>query len=162
MADAVIAILILFPVALTFILKSNSASAFLVLCGSFVVITYAGANIKDLSHSLRLQVNSSTINLLIFGMPALLTLLFVRKAFHGGIGMILNLVNAACMGCLLALVAVPLLNVSTRTSFTGTPAWDNLQKVQAPVIVTGFILSILLLWFGKVLSGGHSKKHKKH
>jgi hypothetical protein len=157
MTDAVIAVIVLVPLAITFLLKSNAALAYLSLCASFVLITFASADIKDLTKNLSFQLNSSTLNLIILVVPIVLTLLLTRKAFVGSIRLTLHSVVALCAGALLALVSIPLLNLSTRQNFADSWSWINLQKIQTPVIAAGVILSLLLIWASK---HPHPKKHK--
>ncbi len=158
MVDAVLAVLIFSPLILTFLLKSNAAVSFLTLCGAFVLITFASADIKDLTGKISLEVSSSTVNVIILILPLLLTLLLTRKAVSGGIKLILHLAAAFCTGVLLALVSIPLLNQSLRTNFSNSWGWTNLQKIQTPIIVVGVLLSFLLVWAGGFK---HVKKHKK-
>jgi hypothetical protein len=156
--DVLLAILILGPVAITFLLKSNAALAFFALCASFVVISFAGADIADLTKNLSFQINNTTLNLVLLVTPVALTLLLTRKAFSGSLKLLLNLLLALCGGILLALVAVPLLSKSARLDFTNNTFWDDLQKIQTTAISGGAGLSLLLTWFAK--TPHHPKKHK--
>lgn len=158
MPDIVLAILILAPLAITFFLKSNAALAFLALCAGFVLITFASADIGNLTKNLSIQVNSSTLNLVLLIAPFALTLLLTPKAFSGQVRKLLQCVCALCAGGLLALIAVPLLSESVRLNFASSWGWINLQKLQTPLIAGGIVLSLLLVWFGK--SSHHAKKHK--
>jgi hypothetical protein len=89
--------------------------------------------------------------------PLAATLLLTRKAFKGQVKTFLYIVTALCTGGLLALVSVPLLNASARANFADSWGWENLQKIQVPIIAAGFLLSLLLVWFYKPSS---SKKRK--
>jgi protein-S-isoprenylcysteine O-methyltransferase Ste14 len=158
MPDVLLAILIFGPLAITILLKSNAAQAFFALCASFVVISFAGADIADLTKNLSFQINNTTLNLILLVAPLFLTLLIAKKSFSGPIKPLLNYAIAACTGVLLALVAVPLLSESARLNFANNTLWNDLQKIQTPAIAGGAGLSLLLTWFGK--SSHHSKKHK--
>ena len=158
MPNFLLAVLIFAPVAITLLLKSNAAQAFFALCASFTVISFAGADLADLTKNLSFQIDNTTLNLVLLVVPLLLTLLFSRKAFSGSHRLLLNLVIAFCAGVLLALVAVPLLSESARLDFAGNNFWNNLQKIQTPVIAGGAGLSLILTWLGKSLH--HPKKHK--
>ena len=159
MPDVILAVLVFIPRALTFLLKSNAALAFLTLCASFVLITFASADIEDLSHNLNLQLTGSTLNLILLAVPLILTLLLTRKAFSGRLKSILQWAAALTTGALLALLAIPLLDASLRNNFAGSWGWNNLQKIQTPIIAAGVILSFLLIWFSKHPHA--AKKHKK-
>jgi hypothetical protein len=88
--------------------------------------------------------------------PLLLTILLNRKAFSGGLMTFLHLVTALCIGGLLALTAVPLLNSSVNADFSSSWGWSNIQKIQTPLVSAGVLLSFFLVWFG------HFKKKKHH
>lgn len=161
MADVILAVLIFVPVLITLVLRSNAALAFLVLCGSFTLITFGSADLKELTGHLDLRVDSGTLNLVILILPVLLTLLLTRHSFSGHLKGGLHLAAAACCGVLLALVSIPLLNSSLRTNFSGSWGWDNLQTIQTPVIAAGLVLSLFLIWFGgHAKASKHGKKHK--
>ncbi|HLB66705.1 MAG TPA: hypothetical protein VJJ78_03885 [Candidatus Saccharimonadales bacterium] len=157
MADVILAVLIFAPAVLTYFLRSNAALSFLALCGAFTLITLGSAELKDLTGQLNIQVDASTLNLVLLMVPLLATLLLTRKAFSGQMKTIMHLATALCAGGLLALVSVPLLNASARTNFADSWGWANLQKIQVPLIAAGFLLSLLLVWFNK---SRHPKKHK--
>lgn len=158
MPDILLAILILGPAAITFLLKSNAALSFFALCAGFVVISFAGADIADLTKNLSFQINNTTLNLGLLIAPIALTLLLTRKTFSGSLKLLLNCVVALCAGILLALVAVPLLSESARLDFANNTIWSDLQRIQTPAIAGGAFLSLILIWFGK--SAYHPKKHK--
>ena len=158
MADIILAVLVFAPVALTFFLKSNAALAYLTLCGAFVLITFGNADLKQLTGHLDLSLDSGTLNLILLALPVVLTLLLTRKAFSGQLKMTLHLLTALCAGGLLALVAVPLLNASSRADFVHNWGWNNLQRIQTLVIAAGFVLSLLIIWLGK--HSTHSKHRK--
>jgi hypothetical protein len=156
--NILLAVLIFGPVAITFLLKSNAAQAFFALCAGFTVISYAGADLADLTKNLSFQINNTTLNLVLLVAPLLLTLLLTKKAFSGSIKPLLNYAVALCAGVLLALVAVPLLSESARLNFANNTFWNDLQRIQTPAIAGGAGLSLLLTWFAK--SPHHPKKHK--
>lgn len=157
MPDAILAAIIVFPAIITFFLKSNAGLAYLSLAGAFTLVTLGSAELKDLTGHLDIRVDSSTLTLILLLIPLISTLLLTRKAFAGQIKTALNLATALCSGGLLALISIPLLNASARTDFANSWVWANLQKIQAPTIAAGLLLSLLLTWFHKP----PTKKHKK-
>jgi len=161
MANAVLIALVLGPAVLTFLLRSNAALSFLALCAGFVVISFASTDLKNLTGQLNFSINSSTLNLILVGLPLVLTLLLTRKAFSGGVSRVLHIVVALCAGGLLALVTVPLLSDSVRANFANSNLWSDLHKIQAEVIGLGVFLSLLIVWAKSLKGGsGKSKKHK--
>ena len=160
MPDALLAAIILAPLLITWLFKSNGALAFLTLAGSFTLITLGSAELQDLTGHLDIQIDANTLNLAVLGVPLLVTMLLTRRTFSDvkKLKSILYLAAAVCAGGLLALISVPLLNASARTNFAGSWGWTNLQKIQVPAVAAGLILSLLLVWFQKQ---PHAKKHKK-
>ncbi len=160
MADAVLAVLIFAPVLITFVLKSNAAVSYLVLCGSFALISFGNTDIQNLTGQLNFKIDSNTINLILLISPLFLTLMLTGRSFSGQIRMALHLLTALCAGGLLALISIPLLNSSLRTDFSNNWAWTDLQNAQAPIVAAGLVLSLVLIWFSH--HPKHAKRHKHH
>jgi hypothetical protein len=161
MADAILAAFVLTPIALTFFLKSNAASSFLALCAGFVVISFAGTDLQDLTGQLSFSINSGVLNLVLLILPLLLTLLFTKGKAKDGIGRAIHLAIALCAGGLLALTGIPLLNESVRANFADSDLWSKLQNIQGAVIGAGVFLSLVSVW-AKALKKSKlkDKKHK--
>jgi hypothetical protein len=141
MADAILAAFVLTPVA------------------GFVVISFASADLENLTGQLSFSINSGLMNLVLLILPLLFTLLFTKSKIKNGIGRIFHLAIALCAGGLLALTGVPLLNESIRANFSSSDLWSQLQNVQGIVIGAGVFLSLVVTW-AKALK--KSKKDKKH
>lgn len=155
MADIVLAVLILAPIVLTYILKSNAALGFLALCAGFVLSTSVIGDLKHLLSETNLSVTSDTLAAGIITLPFLITLLLCRH--KGGKGPLLyaQLLAALAGGALLALSIGPLL-ASTQFNVLDSSFWTQLQKTQAAVIGAGGLLSLILVWLG---GSKHAKKH---
>jgi hypothetical protein len=160
MAEAILAAFILTPVILAFLLKSNAAYSFLALCAGFVVISFAGADLENLTGQLSFSINSGILNLTLLILPLLFTLLFTKGKAKAGFGRIIHLAIALCAGGLLALAGVPLLNESLRANFAHSDLWSNLKGIQGPVIGAGVFLSLVVTW-AKALKKS-KLKNKKH
>jgi hypothetical protein len=85
MADAILAAFVLIPVVLAFLLKSNAASSFLALCAGFVVISFASADLENLTGQLSFSINSGVMNLVLLVLPLLFTLLFTKGKVKNGL-----------------------------------------------------------------------------
>jgi uncharacterized membrane protein YozB (DUF420 family) len=160
MADVILAALVLGPLLLTFFLKSNAAMAFLSLCAGFAVISFASTDLENLTGHLDFSINSSVLNLVLIGLPLIFTLLLVRHAFTGKVGMVLHCLIALATGALLAVIAVPLLSDSVRANFADSKVWSDLQKVQSEVIGAGVLLSLGVVWVNGLKH--HKPAKKKH
>jgi hypothetical protein len=161
MAEAILAAFVLSPVILTFFLKSNAASSFLALCAGFVVISFAGTDLQDLTGQLSFSINSGILNLVLLILPLLFTLLFTKGKAKSGVGRVVHLLIALCAGGLLALSGIPLLNESLRSNFADSDSWKQLQNFQGAIIGAGVFLSLVTLWTKALKkSKDKGKKHK--
>jgi hypothetical protein len=157
MADVILAVIVLGPLALTFLLKSNAALAFLTLCAGFVLSTSVIGDLKQLLSQINLSTTSSTLGIILLVAPPVLTLLLTQRTHKKGIKFWLQLLVAVAIGGLLALAVGPILNVSSQFDITKSSFWDQLVKIQSEVIGVGALLSLLLVWLGRFKS--HGKKH---
>ncbi|MGH7156914.1 MAG: hypothetical protein ACREGG_02285 [Candidatus Saccharimonadales bacterium] len=161
MADALLAVLILTPVVLAYLLKSNAAVAFLALCGGFAVITLSGSDIEHLFGKTKItSLTSNDIDLILLVLPLLLTLLLTFKAVTAKGQRLFHAVPALCAGALLAIVAGPMFSQALSTNFSNSQAWRDLQDIQSYVVGAGLLFSLLLIWSGNFLSSHPHKKHK--
>lgn len=147
MTNLLLLILVFGPVALTFFLRSNAALAYLALCAGFVLLSLTTSDLQQLlDHNNLVRVSTDTLGLILLASPPILTLLMTRHAVHGQSKILMQLLPAICLGGLLALIAVPLLNGSVQSNFTGANLWTQLQKIQSWVIGAGALSSLLLVW----------------
>lgn len=157
MVNILLAVLVFGPLVLTFLLKSNAALGFLVLCAGFVLNTSVIGNLQHLLSQLNLSTTSSTIGIILLIVPLVLTLLATRGSAGKGIKYWLQLTAALCAGGLLALSVGPILGSSSQFDVTTSNLWANLQKVQSEVIGIGALISLLLIWFNGLKHRGHYK-----
>lgn len=160
MSEALLAILILLPAVLTFLLKSNAAVSFLALCGGVALITLSGSDIQHLVGQTKItSLTSDDVDLALLLAPLFLSLLFTFKTSAGQI--LPQLVPALCAGGLLAIVAAPMFNGALNIDITQSTAWQDLQKAESYIIGIGLLASLLLIWVsGFSHAKSHSKKHK--
>ncbi len=156
MAEILLGVMIFGPLALTFLLKSNAALGFLVLCTGFVLSTSVIGDLKHLLSQLNLSTTSSTIGIILLAVPLALTLLLTKGAAGKNLKFWLQLAAALCAGGLLALSVGPILSSSSQFDVTTSSSWTALQKIQSEVIGIGALTSLLLIWFGGIK---HFKKH---
>lgn len=157
MAEILLAVMIFGPLGLTFLLKSNAALGFLVLCAGFVLSTSVIGDLEHLLSQLNLSTTSSTIGIILLTVPLVLTLFVTRGSAGRGIKFWLQLTAALCGGGLLALSVGPILGSSSQFDVTTSSFWTNLQKIQSEIIGIGALVSLLLIWFGGLRRFG---KHK--
>jgi hypothetical protein len=160
MADALLAVLILFPAVLTFFLKSDAALGFLALCGGFAATTLSGSDIDHLVGQTRItSLTSNNVDLALLAAPLLFTLIFTLRSVASKNGRYFSLIPALCAGGLLAAVAGPMFNDVLQTSVTDSSFWNQLKDAQSYIVGAGLLSSLLLIW-----SGGfrHAKSRGKH
>ncbi|HET9721564.1 MAG TPA: hypothetical protein VFP32_00855 [Candidatus Saccharimonadales bacterium] len=158
MTDVLLAILILVPAALTYLLKSNAALAFLALCGGFAAITLSGGDIKHLLGQTRINsLTSNNVDIALLAAPLLLTLLFAYRSVPAKGQRSLQLIPALCAGGLLAVIAGPMFNGAVQADVTQSAFWSDLQRAQPYILGVGLLASLLLIWFS-----GARLPHKKH
>jgi len=155
----VIGLLIGLPAVLSVLLKTNAAVVYLALCTGSLLATFVGKDAVDLFNSFFPSSGSaatSTIELIMLFLPAVLTIVFLRGSVSGSKALF-NILPAAATGLLAVLLAVRLLPPGTRYGITGTSSWSTLEQFQSVIVGTGVTVSLLVLWTGHKRSG-----HKKH
>lgn len=162
MSQALLAVLILLPVVLTYLLKSNAAQGFLALCGGFAVITLSGSDIEHLFGKTKItSLTSNDVDLILLLAPLLLTLLFTFRAVTAQKLRFAQLLPALCAGGLLAVVAGPMLSDVVNGDISKLATWKDLQTAESWIVGAGLLTSLLLLWSsGFVNAKSHGKKHK--
>jgi hypothetical protein len=162
MTEVLLAVLILLPAVLTFLLKSNAAMGFLALSGGFAAITLSGSDIQHLIGQTKItSLTSNNVDLALLLVPLLGTLVFTYKSVTSKNGRYFSIVPALCAGGLLAVVAAPMLSDALQTNVTDSKFWHDLQNTQSYVVGIGLLTSLLLVWAGGFGHGRpHGKKHK--
>jgi hypothetical protein len=162
MTDALLAVLVLLPAALTYFLKSDAALAFLALCGGFAATTLSGSDIEHLVGQTKVtSLTSNNIELTLLVLPLLLTLLFTIRSVSGKGRRYLSLIPALCAGGLLAIVAAPMFSDVLNASVTDSQFWSKLKDAQSYIVGIGLLSSLVLLWSRGFAPGrAHGKKHK--
>ncbi len=162
MTDALLAILVLAPVVLAYLLKSNAALAFLALCGGFAVITLSGSDIEHLFGKTKItSLTSNDVDLALLVLPLLLTLLLTFRTVLSKRQRLLHIIPAVCAGGLLAIVAAPMFNDALNINISDAQLWKNMQSLQSYVVGVGLLSSLLLVWSnGFTHSHSRGRRHK--
>ena len=159
MTEVFLAILILLPVVMTYMLKSNAAASFLALCGGFTLLTLSGSDIEQLVGKTKItSLTSNNVDIALLALPLLLTLFLTYRSVNSKNRRYFQLLPALCAGGLLAVVASPMLGGSLSVDFSHSAVWKDLQNSQTYIVAAGLITSLFLIWSGG--RGHHSKKHK--
>jgi cytochrome bd-type quinol oxidase subunit 2 len=158
MPNVILALLLLTPLALTFLLKSNAALSFLALCAGFVLSTSVIGDLKQLLSQINLSTTDSTLALVILIAPPVITLLLTRKSSVHKAFFWLQLLAALGVGGLLALAVAPVISESSNLNITSSKFWEDLQKGQSAIIGVGALISLIVVW----LTHLKHPKDKKH
>lgn len=158
----ILGILAAIPVVLTLMLRSNGAMVFLALCEGSIVDKALG---NDAITTLKAffpragSISESTLHIVLLLLPALLTVLFLRKQMAGA-RMILNIAPAILTGATVVLFILPLLPGGIRADIMNTTAWTNISKFEGVIVGAGALISLLLIWTSHKGTAYHKKgKH---
>lgn len=158
------------PVLILLLLRVNAALVFLSLCLGAVLVqfvapdtaTFAGLFTRsgvDLT-----STSGNTIKLVLLLLPVVLTTIFMIRSVHGRGKQVLNILPAAGVGLLGALLVVPLTEPGLRFAIYGSPLWQTVQKADVLIVGSSALICLLFIWMqrpkhhGK--EGKHGKKHK--
>ena len=149
------------PVVLMLILKTRAALVFMALCAGSVLATFASKATLDLVQSFYSNYSftaESIVLIVLLVLPALLTIIFLRRTVTGATFM-LNLLPTILTGVVTLLLVVPLLPPGVRYSIFRTNIWTQIVQYQGVIVGLAVFLSCIQLWSGsKALK--HKKKHK--
>ncbi len=143
------------------ILRINASVVFLSLCLGSVLVQYVGSQTNDLLALFAPKagkVSSSTIQLFLLLVPAVVTAVVTVFSVHGRIKGLINLLPAAAAAALTALLAVPLLPPHLAASFETQRAWHILSNSEAIVVAAGGFMSLLFLWTQRSSFKQHDKR----
>lgn len=162
MPQALIAVLVLLPAVLAYILRSNAALSFLALCGGFAVITLSGSDIEQLFGKTKItSLTSNDVDVFLLLAPLLITLLLTLRAVSTTWLRITQLVPALCAGALVAIIAGPMFSSAVNSDVAKLAVWKDLKNAQSYIVGAGLLSSLLLVWGGGFINAkSHRKKHK--
>ncbi len=155
MADILLAVLVFAPLVITYLLKSNAALGFLALCVGVVLSDFMAGDAQSFLQHFNYWLDISRIGIILLVAPPLITLILARHnlgKFPRSLG---QLVVALCLGGVLAIEAMPMLN-TINYNYASTQTWSDLAKAQSYLVGIGSVGSLLLVWLGNL------RPHRKH
>jgi hypothetical protein len=161
-----LACIIILPIAVFLALRINATLVFLSLCLGDVLAQFVVADANSLTGLLSSAHVKATINptsntwrIGLILLPTVITAVIMVHTIKGNSKMILNILPAAGVGLVGALLVVPLLPLGTAQDIVNTSLWSQITRVQ-DVIVGGSALACLsVLWLQRPKVSG---KHGKH
>ncbi len=163
-SNIILIALLIAPVLLLMILRINAAMVFLSLCLGSVLVQFVGPDAATIVSSTSAHSNAvpppslQYVNLVLLLLPVVLTTLIMIRSIKGHGRLLFNLLPAAGVGALVALLAVPLMSAGLTGSITHLPLWTELQNLQTLIISVSTLLALLFLWMQRP-KASHGDKH---
>ena len=149
------------PILVLMILRINAGVVFSSLCLGYVLMQFLGNDAKSFAELFMAHAAVSTnimkLGLLLF--PAVFTALFMIHTVRG-VKLVMNVLPALAVGCLLALLVVPLLPPGLSHAITNLAAWRQAIRLQDLIVGAGALVSLLSLWLQRPRQ--NNKEHGKH
>lgn len=160
-----LAAIVLIPVAILLFLRVNAALVFLSLCLGNVLVQFIAPDANSFltlfsAHVPQgLDTGNNTIKLGLLLLPVILTTIFMIRTVQGYGRLALNLLPAAGVGLLGALLVVPLLPPGLSHNIVNTSLWSQALRAQDLIVGASALVCLLVLWFQRPKTGHH--KHGK-
>lgn len=165
--SAVLGTIVLVPVLLLMALRINATLVFLSLCLGDVLVQFvapdANSFLQLFSAHLPKNVDTGndTVKIFLLLLPVVLTAIFMIKTINGKAKLALNILPAAGVGLLGALLVVPLLPPGLSHNIVSSSLWSELQKAQNLIVGASALTCLLVLWLQRPKTGDkHGKKRK--
>ena len=154
------------PMVVLLVLRINATLVFLSLCLGDVLTQFVANDagsfaslFKSHTHGSQLTTTPSGIKLALLLLPVVLTAVFMVHTVRGS-KQFLNILPAAGVGLLGALLGVPLLGGSATQVMQST-AWQQLVRLQDLVVGLSALFCLLVLWLQRPKTGGSKGKEDK-
>ncbi|HUP26596.1 MAG TPA: hypothetical protein VM124_03065 [Candidatus Limnocylindrales bacterium] len=164
--DIILGAVVVIPALMLMLLRVNATLVFLSLCLGSVLVQFVAKDVASLlslfsaqaPHSVAVAGNNTKLILLLA--PVILTAIFMIRTVRGNGRLLLNVLPAAGVGLLGALLVVPLLPPGTSHNIVISPLWHQVQNAQSTIVGASAVVCLLVLWLQRPTTG--SNKHKKH
>lgn len=161
MASVILIGLLTVPFILLMFLRINASIVFLSVCLGYVLMSFVGSDARDFMAGAfpNLSASGDTIKLGLLVLPVVLTMIFMIKTVRGS-RLLLNILPAIGVGCLLSVLAIPLLPPDTVATVSGLSLWHELTSLQDIVVGASALVCLFSLWLQRPKS--KSEEHGKH
>ena len=158
---AILCGIVILPLALLILLRTNAAVAFFALCSGAVLQNYTTRDVlSKVNTSLADSLSSPYASILIILLPFILAVLLLLKTVKKS-KISLHIVPAVCTGLVaLALITPYFPTGSTFATISKQEAYIHIHDYQAAVIVVGILSSLLI--FALKRPKKEDKKHAHH
>lgn len=165
--QATLGLIVLAPVVLLMLARINATLVFLSLCLGDVLVQFVAPDANSFLQLFSAHVpagidtGNDNVKLILLLLPVVLTAVFMIKTVNGSLKLLLNILPAAGVGLLGALLVVPLLPPGLSHNIVHSSLWDQLQKAQNLIVGASALTCLLVLWLQRPQTGRkHGKKHK--
>jgi hypothetical protein len=170
MSSAVItlACIVLLPIAIIVALRVNATLVFLSLCLGDVLAQFVANNTNDSLSGLlssshitaSIHPTDNTWRILLLLLPVVITTAMMIHTVKGNSRILLNILPAAGVGLVGALLVVPLMPASAAQDIINSTLWTRITDAQSLVVGISAIACLGVLWLQRPKVGGG--KHGKH
>lgn len=162
----ILAAVVLIPVVVLMALRINATLVFLSLCLGNVLVQFVAPDANTFFQLFSAKVpagidtGNDTIKIILLLLPVVLTSIFMIRTVRGKTRLLLNVLPAAGVGLLGALLVVPLLPPGLSHNIVDSSLWEQVLKAQNLIVGTSAIACLLVLWLQRPQAGSkHGKKH---
>jgi hypothetical protein len=158
--------IVLIPVVLLVLFRINATLVFLSLCLGDVLVQFVAPDANSLLQLFSAHVpagidtGNDNLKIILLLLPVVLTAVFMIRTVSGTARLLLNILPAAGVGLLGALLVVPLLPPGLSHNIVSSQLWDEVQKAQNLIVGTSALVCLLVLWLQRPHTGKLGKKHK--
>jgi hypothetical protein len=167
--EVTLAAIVLIPAVLLMVLRINAVLVFLSLCLGNVLVQFvasdASAWLTTFSSSRTTTIvttTNSNIKIALLLLPAILTAAFMIRTVNDNARLVLNVLPAAGVGLLGALLVVPLLSPDLSRDIVSSNLWWQAQQSQNIIIGLSAVVCLVVLWMQRPKTGGLTKHRKKN
>lgn len=161
--EAIVIGLFVAPVLVLMLLRINATMVFLSLCLGYLVMQLLTSDVQAFATTFMthaaVSANTMKLGLLLF--PAVLTALFMIGTARGS-RLILNVLPALAVGCLAALLVVPLLPPGMAHAIMGIALWHQALRLQSVIVGTGALISLFFLWAQRPRRASDDRSSRRH
>ena len=166
--EVILGAIILIPAVLLMLLRVNATLVFLSLCLGSVLVQFVAPDANTFLQLFSARVpegigtGNDTVKIVLLLLPVLLTAIFMIRTVKGHAKLLLNVLPAAGVGLLGALLVVPLLPGGVSANITDSSLWEEVQKAQNLIVGGSALTCLLVLWIQRPKTGKTGKlgKHK--
>jgi hypothetical protein len=165
--EVVLGAIVLVPIVILMLLRINAALVFLSLCLGNVLVQFIAPDANSFLTLFSAHVvpkgadtGNNMIKLALLLFPVVLTAIFMIRTVRGRMRLFLNVLPAAGVGTLGALLVVPLLPAGLSHNLVHSSIWTHATRAQDLIVGASALVCLFVLWLQRPKTG--SEKHEKH